>query len=289
MFFSFLFLFRFFLLFFFFVLFLFLFFYLVFATVFAAFVVAAVFASLLLLLLLLLLLFFLFLCVVCVCIFCIFVCVFVFFMFFVFFGCSVIFVSPGPRFAGTPPLLDPPSAKPALRWTPLPVSAGPPKISRFFPLSAANFRSFISLMVSSWNCGHGSRPWPTQSARLGFSGGHVVQGWGRTLVTAQNQKKWGPRGGGAEVWGRKPRKCGMPEGRPKGWEPEGWENKGRWARGVGVGPRGVGPEVVGLEGWGLKGGGRRVRARREGAQTQKKWEARRGSHPSLVFSFFLVF
>ena len=40
-----------------------------------------------------------------------------------------------------------------------------------FSLSRRQFRSFFSLWGSfSWNCGRGSRPWPSQSARFGFSG-----------------------------------------------------------------------------------------------------------------------
>ena len=46
----------------------------------------------------------------------------------------------------------------------------PPKISRFFPSPTTIFTSFFILGVFSWNCGRGSRPNSTQSARVGFSG-----------------------------------------------------------------------------------------------------------------------
>ena len=39
-----------------------------------------------------------------------------------------------------------------------------------FSLFRRKFRSFISLGVSLWHCGRGSRPWPTQSAGSAFSG-----------------------------------------------------------------------------------------------------------------------
>ena len=43
-----------------------------------------------------------------------------------------------------------------------------PKLRAFSPLSRRKFRSFFPLGGSfSWSCGRGSRPWPTQSARLG--------------------------------------------------------------------------------------------------------------------------
>ena len=51
-------------------------------------------------------------------------------------------------------------------------NGGWPNISRFF-FSCSHCRFFffhLFLGVSSWNCGRGSRPRPTQSARLGFSG-----------------------------------------------------------------------------------------------------------------------
>ena len=63
----------------------------------------------------------------------------------------------------TSPLLDRPCPGPPLR----------PTANNFalFFFSRRKCRSFSSLRVSfSWSCCRGSRPWPTQSARFGFSG-----------------------------------------------------------------------------------------------------------------------
>ena len=55
-----------------------------------------------------------------------------------------------------------------------PFFAAPPKISLFRP----EFRSFfLSVGVFSSNCGRGSRPWPTESASLGFSGVILCEPW----------------------------------------------------------------------------------------------------------------
>ena len=51
---------------------------------------------------------------------------------------------------------------------------GGPQSSCFFP-SRRKFRSLWGLF--SWNCGCGSRPWLTQSARFGFSGVILCEPW----------------------------------------------------------------------------------------------------------------
>ena len=90
------------------------------------------------------------------------------------------------------------------RWWPKPRKrvdleggGGGQKIRAFFSFSRRKFRSFFSLLGSfSWNCGRSSSPWPTQSARFGFSWiilceprGGVVQR-GRPSTPAPKNEKW---------------------------------------------------------------------------------------------------